>query len=205
MDRPKRYLSDEREAPFPNLRKDAYEVTSDEDWVYNCIAHAAGKKDFPWWPMEQETEGVFWPEGVPRKETVDAFVEAFGTAGFRPCEPAEDGPGFLAGFEKVVLYVDAAGVPCHAAVQTAQGKWSSKLGDWEDIEHNVPEDVGAKEGDKPGYGTVKQFLIRGVRPSAATPAGPTEAVGNTQSAGPGGEAPPPDEPPSADATSNATS
>ncbi len=45
MNSHKRYLADKREALFPNLRKDAYEVTSCESGLYNCIAHAAGKNE----------------------------------------------------------------------------------------------------------------------------------------------------------------
>jgi hypothetical protein len=122
MDRPKRYLSDEQEAAFPHLRKDVYEVTSDADWAYNCVAHAAGKTDLPWWPVEEDTEGIFWPAGVDRAETADAFVAAFRTVGYRPCEGPEDGLGFIVGFEKVVLYVDAEGAP--VPYREADRRWS---------------------------------------------------------------------------------
>jgi hypothetical protein len=55
-----RSLSPEREATFPNLRTEGYEVTSDEDWLYNCIAHAADLNDTRWWPAKG-IEGVYWP------------------------------------------------------------------------------------------------------------------------------------------------
>src|SRR5947209_2861959 len=128
-----RRLRPAREALFPNLWQEDYHVTSDEDWAYNCIAHAAGKSDLPWWPAEEGTEGVFWPAGVAREETIDCFLSAFLTQGYVPCDTLEAEPGF----EKTALYVDNDGKPLHAARQLPPGDWSSKLGDWEDIEHKT--------------------------------------------------------------------
>jgi len=160
MDRPKRRLNAEQEATFPNLREGAYQVTSDADWTYNCVAHAAGKNDLPWWPVEEGVEGVFWPDSVERAETVDAFVAAFRSIGYRPCEGPQDGSGFIAGCEKVAIYVDAEGVPTHTARQTEGGRWASKLGEWEDIEHDAPEDLAGGRDDRPGYGKPVKYLIR---------------------------------------------
>ena len=61
------HLSPEKEAPFPNLRRENYRVTSEADWKYNCIAHAAGKDDAPWWPAVEGTEGVSGPRALPEK------------------------------------------------------------------------------------------------------------------------------------------
>jgi hypothetical protein len=119
------HLSPEKEALFPNLRRDDYSVTSEADWRYNCIAHAAGKSDAPWWPAEEGTEGVFWPDGVGREESLDALGAAFGTLGYVLCDNAEPETGF----EKVALYADAVGLPTHAARQLPSGAWTSKLGD----------------------------------------------------------------------------
>jgi hypothetical protein len=52
------------------------------------------------------------------------------------------------------LFVDARGVPTHAARLLPSGLWTSKLGEWEDIEH----DLHALEGDV--YGTVALLLKR---------------------------------------------
>jgi hypothetical protein len=158
------HLSPEREAVFPNLRKEDYRVTSEEDWAYNCIAHAADRNDAPWWPLKEETEGVYWPEGVPRGETLESFIQAFGTEGYEPC----DSPEPEEGFEKIALYADADGTPTHAARQLSSGNWSSKLGDWEDIEHKTLAGLEAGETDASGYGKVARILRRKRRP-AATP------------------------------------
>jgi hypothetical protein len=46
------------------------------------------------------------------------------------------------------------GEPTHAAQQLSNGKWTSKLGRWQDIEHELDGLVGEM------YGTVKQILKR---------------------------------------------
>src|SRR2546428_1075139 len=99
------YLSPEREACFPSLKRPEYEVTSNEDFGYNCIAHAADKRDAWWWPTEDETEGIFWPKSAPREETLEAFVAAYAAEGYVVC----DSPELEAGFEKVAIYLTPAG------------------------------------------------------------------------------------------------
>ena len=54
----------------------------------------------------------------------------------------------------MAIFVDAVGVPTHAARQLASGLWTSKLGHSEDIEH----DLRALEGDT--YGMVALLLKR---------------------------------------------
>ncbi len=124
--------------------------------------------------MEEGTEGVFWPAGVDRVETVDAFAAAFCTEGYRPCEASEDGPGFIDGFEKVVIYVDAEGTPSHAAKQTEGGRWTSKLGEWEDIEHQTLEDLTGGADGRPGYGKPVKYLIREIRRTDAAQQDPAQ-------------------------------
>jgi hypothetical protein len=48
------------------------------------------------------------------------------------------------------------GEPTHAARQLPNGKWTSKLGRWQDIEHELDGLVGEM------YGTVKQILKRAI-------------------------------------------
>jgi len=95
---------------------------------------------------------AYWPPGVPREVTIDAFVRAYATLGYAQCDDAVLEPGF----EKTVIYAIGA-TPTHAARQLATGAWTSKLGRQEDIEHATPEDV---EG--PAYGKVTVVLRRRV-------------------------------------------
>ena len=62
-----------------------------------------------------------------------------------------------AGFEKVALYGSSL-FYTHAARQFAGGKWTSKLGHAEDIEHATPDDVAGGV-----YGEVVQFMKRPIQ------------------------------------------
>jgi hypothetical protein len=154
-----KYLSLEREAEFPQLRREEYCVTSCEDLAYNCIAHAAGRSDMAWWPLEYPMEGVYWPPDAEPVETVEAFVQAYATEGYAVCENRD----LEAGIEKIAIYVDAEGTPTHAARQLADGSWTSKLGDWEDIKHRTLESL--ETSDDPAhqalsYGKVAVIMQR---------------------------------------------
>jgi hypothetical protein len=79
---------------------------------------------------------------VPREVTIDAFMLMFATLGFEPCPDADLEPGF----DKVALFATDAGVPKHAARQIATGRWTSKLGIFEDIEHDLRDIEGTVYG-----------------------------------------------------------
>jgi hypothetical protein len=145
---------------FPGLRGTAYQVTSPADESYNCIAWAAGDTTEHWWPADPDV--ARWPDGVPREETLGAFRGAFATLGYVVCEGEELDPGF----EKIALFATAQGIPRHAARQLASGRWTSKLGTLEDIEHALQELVGTE------YGLVALVMKRPRAPQAEKNAGP---------------------------------
>lgn len=133
---------------FPHLKAaGSFQLTSAITNRYNCIAWAAGDEYQWWWPIP----GKFWPAGVERVVSVDAFVAAFATMGYARCDNGD----FERGFEKIVVYLDAQGEPTHAARQLEDGQWTSKLGDKWDISHKLP--VGL-EGSQ--YGSVGFFMRR---------------------------------------------
>jgi hypothetical protein len=141
---------------FPRLRGTGYHISSPQDPDYNCIAHAVGDTRSRWWP---DLDGKdTWPEGVPREETPEAFVALFATLGYAVCAGEE----LEGGFEKVALFAAAQGVPTHAARQLDSGRWTSKLGELEDIEHALRD----LEGE--AYGAV---VIIMKRPMPAPPQG----------------------------------
>jgi hypothetical protein len=146
-------LHTHKERCYPRLvAGEPYSVTSQATWDYNCIAFAAGEEDEYWWP---DPDGIGrWPEGVRREETLDAFVELFLSLGYALCESWESEEGF----EKVALYV-SGGEPTHAAVEQPNGKWKSKLGSWEDIEHENPHSLETIGGIG-SYGLAHTFLKR---------------------------------------------
>jgi len=124
---------------LPRLTTENYRVTSPAAWEYNCIAWAAGITQAWWWPAP----GRYWPDGVPRQETIAAFVAAFATLGFDVVADAHQ----EADMEKIVLYAEGS-TPTHAARQLANGWWTSKLGSSVDIEHATPDSVaGGADGE----------------------------------------------------------
>jgi hypothetical protein len=135
-------------ADFPDLQEEHHKVTSPATREYNCIAWAAGDTENWWWPDAMGT--AYWPLNVPREVTILAFQLAYGTLGFTPCNDSS----LEIGFEKIALYA-LAGEPTHATRQLANGHWTSKLGDFEDIEHATIECLHG-----PCYGTVIIYMRR---------------------------------------------
>ena len=117
---------------FPRLVNGGYRVTSAPTSQYNCIAWAAARHDRWWWPDHPDG---FWPPEAPPDETLGAFEAAFANLGYVRCN--DDSLELC--YEKIAIYASTAGVPTHAARQLHTGRWTSKLGHLEDIEHSSPD------------------------------------------------------------------
>jgi hypothetical protein len=72
---------------FPSLQDTKYNIASPRAVEYNCIAWAAGETVTCWWPDRLNIG--YWPPGVPREETLEAFIRAFETLGYTTCDVAE--------------------------------------------------------------------------------------------------------------------
>jgi hypothetical protein len=116
---------------FPHLANGGYRVSSASTSGYNCIAWAAARDDRWWWP---HPDG-FWPPEAPLSETLEAFEAAFASLGYVRCIDYS----LERRYEKIAIYASTAGIPTHAARQLATGRWTSKLGHSEDIEHSSPD------------------------------------------------------------------
>lgn len=139
---------------FPRLRVGSFHVTSPRNLHYNCIAWAAGDVSIWWWPIGDPRD-THWPTAAPRVLTLEAFRDAFASLGYSVCAGDEQ----EADFEKIAVFADTSGNPTHAARQLPNGRWTSKLGYAEDIEHAL-RDV---EGDI--YGTVVLCMKRAIKQS----------------------------------------
>ena len=139
---------------LPYLADDNCTVTSLNSRQYNCIAWAAGDDGNNWWP---DPMGIgTWPAGAPRVVTLDAFIKAFETKGYKLCynNSREDG------LEKVAIYakmdqISGVPIPTHAALQLETGEWTSKLGPFEDVRHRTIDDVNG-----PVYGKGVCYMSR---------------------------------------------
>ncbi|MBI4814770.1 MAG: hypothetical protein HY791_00850 [Deltaproteobacteria bacterium] len=108
--------------------------TSPPDQGYNCIAWAACDQERFWWPRPEDE--YYWPLEV-RAETREAFVDAFETLGYEvftylseSWDPKE---------WEVVAFLQRDEEVRHAARQLPSGRWTSKLGNGMDIDHNIQE------------------------------------------------------------------
>ncbi|MDT7777668.1 MAG: hypothetical protein QOC99_180 [Acidobacteriota bacterium] len=144
---------------FENLKDGDFNVTSRWTGVYNCIAHAARDPKRKWWPVPEGSTDAYWPTAT-RRRTARAFIRAFQTLGYEPCDNGE----LEAGYEKVAIYVSDKATPenpldspTHMARQLPCGKWTSKLGGKEDIVHDSLDSLAGKE-----YGRVHSFMKRRV-------------------------------------------
>ena len=131
----------------PNLSPDSYQITSPATSDYNCIAWAAQSDDCWWDPTDPDQ---YWPDEVPRELTLEAFIQAYQTIGYAPCNSLQYEPGF----QKLAIYTKPDGEPTHVARQLPSGRWTSKMGSLEDIEHEIDALRGFY------YGAVAQILKR---------------------------------------------
>lgn len=127
----------------PRLRGTNWRITSKATKRYNCIAWAVGDTLKRW----DKGKGNHWPHGVDAEYLFDCLVKAYMAVGFSKCTITE-GRVYDKDYETVVLY-GSDGLWDHAAKLLKNGKWSSKLGDCEDIEHPTPESVGGTDYGEP--------------------------------------------------------
>src|SRR5579859_4156473 len=97
------------ESIFKRLNERNHTLTSPRTPEYNCIAFAAGETHRWWWPI-----GAYWPDNLPRLESVDGFVLAFETLGYVVCESGN----LESGFERSQFMKNQANLPtwrgnCH--------------------------------------------------------------------------------------------
>lgn len=137
---------------LPYLTVATCSITSAASRRYNCIAWAAGEDIRNWWP---DPIGVgYWPPNVPREVTIDAFMRAYETRGYRLCY---DG-NLEEGIEKIAIFgigPNGSEAPTHAALQLPAGEWTSKLGPFEDVRHKTADAVNG-----PVYGRVICYMAR---------------------------------------------
>jgi hypothetical protein len=131
---------------YPGLRTGHLRITSPQTETYNCVAWAGGDDARKWNP---DPYGLFyWPEET-REDTLEGWIRAFTRLGYAECETGTLEPGF----EKVVIY-GTERAPNHIARQLPSGMWTSKMGEVEDIEHEVAGLAGSR------YGNVLVYLRR---------------------------------------------
>ncbi len=140
---------EERETSWPNLKKNTFEITSEDTPKYNCITWALDP-NLNRWIAPIEKKGYYWPSDLPPISTIENYIKLCKKFGYEICENGS----FERGFEKIAIYFKEANLETiHIARQRKDGTWTSKLGDYEDIKHNSYRDL--ENGD---YGNVQYYL-----------------------------------------------
>ena len=134
--------------PFPNSRIDPFLVTSPQTSSYKCIAWAFGDNSRWYWPDSSNI--YFWPNDIPRQETLDSFIKLFESVGYIPTDNGD----LEVGFDKIAIYGDSFSNPTHAARQLQNGFWTSKLGRNFDVTHTI---FSMSDGS---YGNVLVYMKR---------------------------------------------
>jgi hypothetical protein len=138
---------------WPNLNASTFHKTSEEDPRYNCVAWANRIQnenvDFS---LDEEGDPVFDPYYL----TSYPYVEYFEQNGYELCD---NDPSLEAGYEKIGIY-EKDGQFKHVARQLENGNWTSKIGEYEDIEHYSIEAVEGYTYKSKSYGRVAFFMKR---------------------------------------------
>jgi hypothetical protein len=133
---------------FPNLTPGNHRVIGPATDDYNCIAWACGDTKHWWQPGPK----FHWPvPSDPDDSTIANLLAALTAVGFLTCLDGDP----EVGFEKIAVYAVSTAEYTHVARQLPSGEWTSKLGEWELIEHGTPDDVGGGV-----YGSIVQFMKR---------------------------------------------
>jgi hypothetical protein len=141
---------------YPGLRESTFRLTSPATSGYNCLAWAA-EDDARWWSAD-EFPLYYWPNGVPRENTVEGWAAALASVGYEQCDDDTHQPGYT----RVAIY-GRGGAASHVARQLPTGRWTSKMGKNVDIEHDLEALTGV------AFGEVVMLMHR---PAAAPPDSP---------------------------------
>lgn len=132
----------------PRVSADNCAITSRASKAYNCVAWVLA--DEKRWYEPTVSGQYYWPSEGASNYSLESYAEMFVGQGFVACEtPLPEN-----GFQKIALYGKRSEFS-HVALQMPSGRWSSKLGGWEDVEHDTLEVLSG-----PIYGKPKLFMKR---------------------------------------------
>lgn len=128
---------------FPKLSQDiGFKVTSKATPNYNCIAWACNYNERwiqpPYMGNPNLDCVVWWPPDVQEGMDIDCLVKVFEFQGYKKCDSFEHEDGY----RKVTLYYNEETKEwTHAARELRNGCWTSKLGEYIDIQHGTPNTI----------------------------------------------------------------
>jgi hypothetical protein len=133
------------ERHFPNLKigeNSSHKSKKGDD--YNCAAWAIELKE-GWIEFKDEHGNL--------DLRLETYISYYENLGFSQTDTIQLEEGVI----KIAIYTDAKKEFTHVARQLSNGIWTSKIGDWEDIEHTTLEAVGGKSYGNPAVIMRKQL------------------------------------------------
>jgi len=128
---------------FPSMSEENIKITSPVSNKYNCIAWVYGRNDINYWPDDFDMSDDYkWPDGIKRGNNIDSFINLYKSIGYEICKDGK----LEQDYEKICIY-EKDNLPKHAAKQIPNGNWSSKLGEYFDVEHTESALSGGRYGD----------------------------------------------------------
>lgn len=152
------YYEDLKES-FDGLKYDTsfdvqYEESDEQlNKLYNCIAYSLGFDDIWVWPLSigitvypnKTIEGrmfrIYWPVGVPKNLTMNAFEQMYALFGYERCKDMRYEPGY----KKIIVYGYSTKEISHAAI-VHNGYCTSKMGKYVIITHQPESLIGEDYG-----------------------------------------------------------
>ena len=115
------------ERSFPNLKhKENFEYTSNQTDDYNCVA----------WANEKDDDFItipYYNSNDCFNDMLEGYINYFISFGFERTEYFEKDNKYTI----IALYTKDENQFMHVARLLENGKWTSKIGNWEDIEHTT--------------------------------------------------------------------
>lgn len=121
-----------------------FRYTSPKKKAYNCVAWAIGISNL-------QIDMLYFRDAYDLDpNTLDHSAQGYAECltqyyGFELCDSADSEDGF----EKIALFEDSRRDFTHAARLLDNGKWTSKMGTYEDIEHDTLDGVSGSFYGKP--------------------------------------------------------
>lgn len=122
---------------FPNLKiGENGNYTSEKGDQYNCAA----------WAVQLEDEWIQFEDAQGNLDlSIERYITYYKNHGFE----VGKNPDLEIGIIKIAIYANENKEFKHVARQLTDGQWTSKIGDWEDIEHKTLDVVTGKSYGKP--------------------------------------------------------
>ena len=143
---------------FTQLVCDRNTITSTQTIDYNCVAWALGIQNQWCEPfgviVPAPPPDYCWTDHRPPDSLLSTYVTFFESHGFE----LSDDDVLEKGYAKVTIYL-LDGMFTHVARQLSNGRWTSKIGKLEDIQHALAE-IESPEDQPYGYGRASVFMKR---------------------------------------------